>query len=221
VSNGSSPVSGQPSPVSSGSSSNLDPRSSDLAVTRSPVTAVTMQSLSAGTDGTAVVVTWKTGTEVNTLGFHVYREEDGRLVRVTKEAHRRLCIEDRCVSLSAGHRYSVVDAGSRVQGPGSRYYLEDIDLNGTKTMHGPVVPTLSDTPVPPGEARRLSDLRGEKKETPTRTRVVKGTRGSARQENPALPLRAYLSGRDPVGPGRNCCSEAVRGTHGLVSGHAR
>ena len=63
------------------SHSTLDTRHSSRPVTRSRVTAVTVSPLPHRTDGKGVLISWKTGHEVNNLGFHVWREEAGQRIR--------------------------------------------------------------------------------------------------------------------------------------------
>jgi hypothetical protein len=129
-------------------------------VTTSRVTAVTLRSLSAQTDGKSVLITWKTAEEVNNLGFNVYREEHGRLIRLTKDLIAGSALKLGGAQVSAGHTYSFIDA--RVTGHGSwvTYYLEDIDLNGTRTMYGPVTPTPSETPLLAKRPAFLREIKG-------------------------------------------------------------
>ena len=67
------------------------------------VTAVSLRSLSAQTDGTGVLITWKTGREVNNLGFHVYRDEAGRRTRLTREPLAGAALKTGGTQLAAGH----------------------------------------------------------------------------------------------------------------------
>jgi subtilisin-like proprotein convertase family protein len=100
-----------------------------LDITTQPV-AVTVASFRAARVGKGVVVRWRTGTEVNELGFNVYRQRGGRRVRV----NRRLLP---AIGAVAGASYSFVDRRAprhRVV----RYWLQDVDLSGARTWHGPV-----------------------------------------------------------------------------------
>jgi hypothetical protein len=76
-------------------------------------------------DGRAVL-TWATAAEYNHAGFNLYREApDAGRVKVND-------------SLIVGESpYRFVD-GSVGPGASYRYYLEDVDLNGKGTLHGPV-----------------------------------------------------------------------------------
>ena len=61
--------------------------------------------------------------------------------------------------------------GSRV-----RYYVEDIDLDGTRTLHGPVTPTLTGEPLIRTPYPFLSQLTGEKGAQDRALQVRLGTR---------------------------------------------
>ena len=82
-------------------------------------------------DGGGMVLTWRTGHEVSNLGFHVYR--DGVRLTASPIAGSALLAGARTV-LTAGNVYRWVDAEGTAA---SVYTLEDLDLNGTKTVHGP------------------------------------------------------------------------------------
>ena len=73
------------------------------------------------------LLTWTTASEYNHAGFNLYREEAG--------ADRpRVKVNDALIVGSSPYRY--VDA-SVERGAGYEYYLEDVDLNGKGTLHGP------------------------------------------------------------------------------------
>jgi len=156
-------------------------------------TLVKLKSFTATQYQEGVLLKWKTGYEVNNLGFHIYREENRQLVRLTPEpvAGSALLAGSR-TPLTAGHHYHWwnVSAIADVQGPltlkdrplASRtvpqvaglegkesfasseallersapqaersaihYWLKDIDLNGTETMHGPLTPVICREPPP-------------------------------------------------------------------------
>jgi hypothetical protein len=129
----------------------------------STATRVSLQRFKAHQTRDGVLVEWQTGYEVNNLGFHLYREVDGELVRLTPElVAGSALLTGFGTSLRAGHQYRWLDttlSGQRsaVDGPRSaiRYWLEDVDLNGKRTMHGPVEVQLS----APGSSLSASDFR--------------------------------------------------------------
>lgn len=108
----------------------------ELAVTQGLLTAVEDLDCAATgyTDG--VMLEWKTASEVNNLGFNIYREEAGRRVRVNPEilAGSALRVGPE-VPMLAGESYAWWDAGAQTDHPA--YYIEDLDLNGASTWHGP------------------------------------------------------------------------------------
>ncbi len=105
-------------------------------------TRIALQSFSAhsGTDkngASRVVLTWKTGAEAHNLGFNVYREQNGNRVRMNASliAGSALLMSG-AQPKHAGRSYAWIDAAPAVAG--DAYWLEDVDVNGTRTMHGPV-----------------------------------------------------------------------------------
>lgn len=100
-------------------------------------TAVRPMSLTGTAYEEGVLVQWRTGYEVDNLGFHLYREVGGQRVRVTPQlvAGSALFAGAR-TPLTAGKSYAWWDR--QPGGPGLvRYWLEDVDLNGQRTWHGP------------------------------------------------------------------------------------
>jgi len=83
------------------------------------------------------VLTWKTGGEAHNLGFNVYREQNGNRVRMNASliAGSALLMSG-AQPKHAGRSYAWIDAAATVAG--DAYWLEDVDVNGTRTMHGPV-----------------------------------------------------------------------------------
>jgi hypothetical protein len=101
-------------------------------------TAVSLESFVAKPHGNDVWLEWKTGFEVDNLGFNVYRAEDGQPVRINPSLIAGSALKTRPGKpLTAGWSYSWMD-----RPPGGntfpQYYLEDIDLGGNKTWHGPI-----------------------------------------------------------------------------------
>jgi len=77
-------------------------------------------------DGRAVL-TWKTASEYNHAGFNLYRESAGADAP-------RVKVNDELIVGASPYRY--VDAAVE-RGAAYEYYLEDVDLNGRGTLHGP------------------------------------------------------------------------------------
>jgi signal peptidase I len=90
-----------------------------------------------------VLLEWGTESEVDNLGFNIYREEKGKLNRLTQSpvAGSALLAGPK-TPLTAGVDYAWKDTVSK-NSSDVKYWLEDIDLNGTRTMHGPISPVES------------------------------------------------------------------------------
>lgn len=107
----------------------------DLIISSSTCTsdtalAVSFRSLSASASKSGVAVRWSTASEIDLAGFNVYRQVHGKRVRVN---HRMIAAASR-----SGHRYSFVDRslkGSRAVG--ARYFLQAINLDGSRSWFGP------------------------------------------------------------------------------------
>jgi hypothetical protein len=98
-----------------------------------------LASFSATQYDGGTVLSWKTGFEVDNLGFNLYREVGGRrtLVNSSLIAGSALVAGPK-VALTAGNSYIWTDY---VGGAGALYYLEELDLNGGSKTYGPYTPT--------------------------------------------------------------------------------
>ncbi len=88
--------------------------------------AVRLRSLSATRSARGVLVRWSTASELDTAGFHVYRELRGKRVRVTKAlvpANRR--------------SHSFLDRRAPAAGTVARYWLLEVSLDGSRSWYGP------------------------------------------------------------------------------------
>ncbi len=99
-------------------------------------TAVDISSFEAfqQTDGT-VVLEWRTHEESRNLGFHIYREGNSGKQRITPSlvAGSALLLRGSKPQHAAKfYRWVDTQASS-----GASYWIEDVDVNGTRTMHGP------------------------------------------------------------------------------------
>lgn len=116
-----------------------------IAFPASQPTAVKTDSFSATQSSNGTVLSWHTSGEMHNLGFNVYRDVGGQKIKVNQ-------------SLIAGSallmRESAEQHGARTYGwidrsPSSSalYWLEDVDVNGTRTLHGPVQAELQAAPA--------------------------------------------------------------------------
>jgi hypothetical protein len=104
------------------------------------VTEARLTSFTATRDSRGVHLAWRTGYEVNNLGFHLFREIDGTRTRMTRSlvAGSGLTVGSRTVK--SEHSYSYWDLDRSAFAPGATYWLEDVDFNGRGTWHGPIAP---------------------------------------------------------------------------------
>ena len=104
-----------------------------------PPTAVELVRFETQSDGEAIRVQWETAAEIDNLGFHLYRAEapDGTWTRLND----RLIPSQVPPGSPVGASYELVDEDVEL---GITYYyrLEDVDLRGNTTSHGPVTGTL-------------------------------------------------------------------------------
>ncbi len=119
--------------------------SSEFARVIAAVTAVTLQSFTAVGRDRAVDLSWETASELQNLGFHLYRAEAaaGPYGRVTPSLIPGLG------SSATGRSYAYRDAGL-VNGRTYFYQLEDVETTGMTTRHGPVEAAPRDSSIEPG-----------------------------------------------------------------------
>ena len=82
----------------------------------------------------SVIVEWSTETEVDTVGFNLYRATapEGPFVQVNDE------LIPSAADPLVGGRYVYTDSAV-IAGQVYYYELEDIDASGARTRHGPIV----------------------------------------------------------------------------------
>ena len=122
-------------------------------------TVADVVSLSA-TEGSGgrVLVSWRTGFEVDNLGFHVYREVDGERVRVTPGLVAGSALfAGAGTALTAGRSYAWWDSSPVA---GASYWVEEWELSGERRWHGPVLvqPAAMDAVAEAVPSALLSDL---------------------------------------------------------------
>lgn len=99
-------------------------------------TAIELASFTASPAFRKVTVQWSTATEINNAGFNLYRaeSENGEYVKINSEL-----ISAQGTS-TQGTTYTYIDRGLK-NGEAVFYKLEDIDLSGKSTFHGPASTT--------------------------------------------------------------------------------
>ncbi len=144
----------------------LDDGPNDGTVNSNPVngnlilgpTAVRLSSCDAIGYDAGVYLNWKTGFETDNLGFNIYREIAGKRTKVNPDviAGSALMVG---TSLQAGQAYGWWDKTGASEQAGSTYWVEEIDLNGIRTMHGPFgVRHLGGRPPRESQAELLSQV---------------------------------------------------------------
>jgi len=96
-------------------------------------TIIELSSFTAIAQNREVILAWSTESETENAGFNIYRAtvEDGEYIKINDAL-----LPAKGTSIE-GASYEFVDKD--VKNRKTYYYkLEDIDLNGTSTMHGPV-----------------------------------------------------------------------------------
>jgi uncharacterized membrane protein len=108
-------------------------------------TAVELVAFTATAAGDDILLEWETATELDNLGFNLYRseeaDEEGELSRLNAAL-----IPGQNPGSPVGGSYAFVDQGVS---PGVTYWywLEAVDVHGAVTRHGPVSATVSTRPV--------------------------------------------------------------------------
>jgi hypothetical protein len=104
-------------------------------------TAVKLSGFAATAYDGGVFLQWKTGFEASNLGFNIYRAEKRGLTRINPDVVAGSALVTGAAPLTAGRSYDWWD-NTAPSKRGTLYYIEDIDLNGTRTLHGPITPVL-------------------------------------------------------------------------------
>ena len=134
----------------------------DFSLEIAGTTAVKLARFDAFYEKTGVVLNWQTSFEVNNLGFNVYREGPAKRIRLNPSIIAGSALMTAPgVAMTAGNSYSWVDPGGTSD---SIYYLEDVDVDGTRMTNGPVVPKTAGPqygPVKHSYATLLDNLNPE------------------------------------------------------------
>jgi hypothetical protein len=135
-----------------------------FTVNQSGPSAITLNAFTSTAYDAGVLLEWQTGFEVNNLGFRLYRDTGGRREAVNRELIGGSALRVSAgVHLESGERYSWWDGDAAARGHGDAatvaYWLEDIDLNGDSTWHGPFAARVAYGPPPArSNAAMLSSL---------------------------------------------------------------
>jgi uncharacterized repeat protein (TIGR01451 family) len=122
-------------------------------VTVLSATAVTMLDSEATQHGVTTKIRWRTSWERDNLGFNIYRDAGSARTKVNAS----LIAGSTLVAgaeVRAGFSYHWTD---RKPVSGAVYWIEAVDLNGTRAMHGPVLPRLSPSSAMDAGTTQLRD----------------------------------------------------------------
>ena len=103
------------------------------------VTLVKLRGFDVTQNKNNVSITWQTEYEQDNLGFNIWRDVNGQRTKVNKALIAGTALMSKKHDERSGYHYSAKDKLD--DGVFAQYYLEDIDLHGVHTMHGPVSPT--------------------------------------------------------------------------------
>jgi hypothetical protein len=152
-------------------------------------TAINLESFAANDYNGKVFLEWKTGLEVDNLGFNLYRDENGRRTLVTSQmVAGSALLAGPGTALEAGLSYSWID--SLVRSKDAQYWLEEIDLSGHSTWHGPVSITEPGNRLiaPPGRGRNtlistLGAVGGQASSAPVESKATLTETSQARMQS--------------------------------------
>lgn len=112
-------------------------------------TAIELASFGAEAQGGGVLLTWKTASELDNLGFNLYSADarDGQRVQINERL-----IPSKVSGNALGATYTFLD---ETAAPGQTYYywLQDVDVHGLIGTHGPAEATTEVPRALPGRPR--------------------------------------------------------------------
>ncbi|HYC87703.1 MAG TPA: C25 family cysteine peptidase [Thermoanaerobaculia bacterium] len=120
-------------------------------------TAVEMLKLEAVQDHKGkVLVSWTTTFESDNLGFNVYRQTTSGREKINRHLLAGSTLFSNTTTLTSGRGYRYKD--HLKHGELAQYYIEDVDLDGTRTLHGPVMPSFVGDVPEAANTDTLADL---------------------------------------------------------------
>ncbi len=127
-------------------------------VTAGSPTEISIASATATRFDDGALIQWRTGMEVNNLGFNIYSDNGGRLSRVNPElvAGSALRIGSD-IAMQSGFSYQWRD--NNTPATTSPYWIEDLDISGKSVWHGPIFANSAPgTETPAQSSKTLADL---------------------------------------------------------------
>ncbi|HSP62696.1 MAG TPA: hypothetical protein VLQ90_06920 [Pyrinomonadaceae bacterium] len=134
-----------------------------------------------------VLIEWRTGFELDNLGFNVYRERNGRREEINPGIIAgSALIAGRGNPRQAGFSYSWFDPAGTLD---CQYYLEDVDISGKALLHDPVSPVWSNELPTRSQSELLSNLGAASRATTMQSELPE-TAGSLLRQNSAEAVPA-------------------------------
>jgi hypothetical protein len=99
------------------------------------ILAVQLQSFTARRSGKNVVLRWRTASEVNTLGYNVYRQAGAKRVKLNRSLIPAASLIGGSMS---SHAYSFRTRIPSLKGASAKYWLQEVASNGARSWYGPV-----------------------------------------------------------------------------------
>jgi Peptidase family C25. len=179
----------------------------EIALPGSPTAAKLEDFTAKGYNG-GQFIQWRTAFEANNLGFNLYREEGGQRTRLTPQlVAGSALVAGNGVRLTAGRSYAWWDKSQSSKN--AVYWLEEVDLQGQSTWHGPVsLDQVGGQPASATQADLLSRVGGPQSGVTAQVAraadISKGTAASASSQgnlaaSPAVKLSIRQEGFYRVG----------------------
>jgi Peptidase family C25 len=100
-------------------------------------TAVRMDAMRGTRDGANVLLSWSTGLESDNLGYRIWRDTGRARVCLTPSPVAGSAFFVDAPRLGNGNSYRWLDRAARRD---ATYWIEELDVNGRSTWHGPIEP---------------------------------------------------------------------------------
>ena len=164
----------------------------------SDTTEVQPTSFTVTQAGGRNLITLNTGREVSSLGFNLYREQNGQRVKLNSSLLAGTALlAGSSTSMTAGYVHTWWDA-PQAGSSGAQYWVEEVDLHGQHTMYGPATPASAGS-QPGGSARstaataKVTDATGQ---VMMLSQVGQGAPGTGVSSAPHA-LEAHAAPSDP------------------------
>jgi hypothetical protein len=95
--------------------------------------SIDLESFTAESKGDSTILKWRTGTEIDNLGFYLVKYENDRYGYTLLNTD----IIPAMGTLYSGYSYSFIDENINTEGS-NFYWLVDVNINGEFKVHGPV-----------------------------------------------------------------------------------